>query len=163
MRRVLMILLSLVAAGGVFASGSSGGSTSGSSTSTSASPTTALDWYNTGYTAANAGKYQDGANAFQKAIALKADYAEAYNMLGFCTRKLGNAKQAITYYEKALTLKPAFPEAREYYGEAYLQVGNLAKAVQQYIALVKAGASGAKNASELLDQISDYVNKNANG
>jgi tetratricopeptide (TPR) repeat protein len=161
MRRLTIILFSLVAAGGVFASGSSGGTSTSSSTSVSTAPTTALDWYNTGYAAATAGKYQDGANAFQKAIALKADYAEAYNMLGFCTRKLGNAKQAIAYYEKALSLKPAFPEAREYYGEAYLQIGNLAKAVQQYVALVRTGASGAKNATELLDQISDYVNKNA--
>jgi len=164
MRRFLLILICLVGAAAVFAAGSTGGTTSGSSTSSStsatASPSTALDWYNAGYAAANAGKYQDGANAFQKAIALKSDYAEAYNMLGFCTRKLGNVKGAFSYYEKALSLKPNFPEAREYYGEAFVQVGNLARAVQQYVILARAGS---KNASELLDVISDYVNKNASG
>jgi tetratricopeptide (TPR) repeat protein len=113
-----------------------------------------------GSTSASAGRYQEGANAFQTAIALKSDYAEAYSMLGFCMRKLGNVKAAFGYYEKALLLKPNFPEAREYYGEAFLQAGNLARAVQQYVILYKAGS---KNAVELLDQISDYANKHAGG
>jgi tetratricopeptide (TPR) repeat protein len=159
---VIAVIACLVGTTMAFASGSSGGTSSGSSSSSTSmsGPSTALDWYNVGYAAANAGKYQEGVNDFQKAIALKSDYAEAYNMLGFCTRKLGNVKAAFTYYEKALSLKPNFPEAREYYGEAFLQEGNLARAVQQYVILFKAGS---KNAAELLDQISDYVNKNAAG
>ena len=161
MRRSISLgtVLFLLMAGALFASGSSGGSaSSGSSSGGSGSTTTALDWYNTGYAAANAGKYGDAITDFNNAIALKADYAEAYNMLGYCTRKMGDVAKAFTYYDKALKLKPNFPEAREYYGEAYLQEGNLAKAVQQYIILVK---SNSKNASELLDQIDAYVNKNA--
>jgi tetratricopeptide (TPR) repeat protein len=156
-RRLLVTLICLFSAGLLFASGSSGGSSgdSGSGTSTSASPT-ALDWYNTGYTASQAAKYSEAAAAFTKAIALKSDYAEAYNMLGFCTRKMGNVTKAMTYYDTALKLKPNFPEAREYYGEAWLQQGNLAKAVQQYIILQKAGV---KNAAELLDQIAVFVNQ----
>ncbi len=157
----MIILLGLFSAALVFASGSSGGSTGTSGTSSGASmsagsPKTALDWYNMGYDAAQSQRYQEGVTDFNKAIALKSDYAEAYNMLGFCTRKLGNVPQAMTYYDTALRLKPNFPEAREYYGEAYLQQGNLAKAVQQYIILEKAGT---KNAGELLDQIALFVNK----
>ena len=101
-----------------------------------------------------AAKYNEAAQDFTKAIALKSDYAEAYNMLGFCTRKMGNVTQAMTYYDTALRLKPNFPEAREYYGEAWLQQGNLAKAVQQYVILEK---TGTKNAKELLEKISDFV------
>ncbi len=162
MRRFIFItiLAGLVTAGAAFAAGSSGGDMSGSTSSASAGPSTALDWYNLGYTAANAGRYQEGITDFQKALALKSDYAEAYNMLGFCTRKLGDVKGAFAYYEKALALKPNFPEAREYYGEAYLQEGNLARAVQQYVILVKAGS---RVASELLDQIAVYVNTHASG
>jgi len=115
----------------------------------------AMDLYNQGYAAWNKGKWSDAAQYFQNAIAVKSDYAEAYNMLGFCTRKLGDLTKAIGYYETALKLKPNFPEAREYFGEAYLEQGNLAKAVQQYIWLQKAGS---KNAKELLEKISDYVN-----
>jgi Flp pilus assembly protein TadD len=161
-RRSMIMLFCLFTAGIVFASGSSGGSSgstgssSGSSGTMSAKTPTALDYYNMGYDAAQAQRYQEGAADFNKAIALKSDYAEAYNMLGFCTRKMGNVPQAMTYYDTALRLKPNFPEAREYYGEAYLQQGNLAKAVQQYIILQKASS---KNAAELLDQIALFVNK----
>jgi protein O-GlcNAc transferase len=121
----------------------------------STGPSSALDWYNAGYTASDAGRYQEAVTDFKTALSMKPDYAEAYNMLGFCTRKLGNVNQAFSYYEKALKLKPNFPEAREYYGEAYLEEGNLAKAVQQYIILEKAGN---RNARELLEKIDEFVN-----
>ena len=117
---------------------------------------TALELYNQGYSAWKAEHYREAADSFKAAIAAKADYAEAYNMLGFCTRKLGNVTGAFAYYEKALQLKPNFPEAREYYGEAYLEAGDLSKAVQQYIILEK---GGSKNADELLEKIDAFVNK----
>ncbi len=124
--------------------------------SRASAPNSAQDWYNAGYSASDAGKYQEAVTDFKNAISLKSDYAEAYNMLGFCTRKLGNVNEAFPYYEKALKLKPNFPEAREYYGEAYLQEGDLVKAVQQYIILEK---SGNKNARELLEKIEVFVNQ----
>ncbi len=159
MRRIIVFALSILLAGSLYASGSSGGGgstgSSGGNHSMSQQPT-ALELYNKGYAASDAGRYQEAADSFKAAIALKSDYAEAYNMLGFCTRKMGNVSGAFAYYEKALQLKPNFPEAREYYGEAYLQQGDLAKAVQQYIILQKAGS---KNAGELLEKIDDFVNK----
>ena len=160
MRRSFVVFISLFIAGALFASGSSGSSGGNSSggggaTKVASSTPSAIDWYNRGFAASDAGKYQNAITDFQQAISLKADYAEAYNMLGFSTRKMGKVKDAFAYYEKALTLKPNFPEAREYYGEAYLQEGNLAKAVQQYIILQKAGT---KNAGELLEKIDDFVN-----
>lgn len=160
MRRAVVILLSLFAAGTVFAagSGSSGGggsdSWSAGSTSKDSNPTSALDWYNLGYSESDAGHYQQAISDLNKALSLKPDYAEAYNMLGFCTRKLGDVKQAYDFYDKALTLKPNFPEAREYYGEAYLQDGNLVGAVKQYIILQKAHN---KNADTLLTKIEEFV------
>jgi tetratricopeptide (TPR) repeat protein len=161
MRRIIVFALSILLAGSLYAAGSSGGSAGGASgpgggNNKAVSQPNALELYNKGYAASDAGRYQEAIDAFKAAIAIKSDYAEAYNMLGFATRKLGNVAGAFAYYEKALQLKPNFPEAREYYGEAYLQQGNLAKAVQQYIILEKAGS---KNASELLDKIDDFVNR----
>ena len=120
----------------------------------SSSPT-ATDVYNKGYALWKKADYSGAAPYFQQAISMKSDYAEAYNMLGFCTRKMGDLPKAIGYYETALKLKPNFPEAREYFGEAYLEQGNLAAAVQQYVWLHKTRNS---NADELLEKISDYVN-----
>lgn len=161
MRRIVVFLLSLFLAGTVFAAGSGGGGGGGgtgasSSSSSKPSPSSALDYYNVGYAASQSGNYSEAITDFQKAISLKSDYAEAYNMLGFSTRKMGDVAKAFTYYETALKLKPNFPEAREYYGEAYLQQGNLAKAIQQYIILEKAGS---KNAKELLEKIDEFVSQ----
>ncbi len=158
MKRNILVLLSLCIAAAAFAAGSGGsggGSSSGSSTSKAAQPT-AVDTYNAGYDLWKQEKYQQAAPYFSKAISMNSNYAEAYNMLGFCTRKMGDLPKAIGYYETALKLKPNFPEAREYFGETWLQQGNLARAVQQYIILQKAGS---KNAAELLEKISDYVNQ----
>jgi len=163
MRRAIVIFLSLLVGGTVFAAGSGGGGGGGggggdwsrNSTSKDSNPTSALDWYNVGYSASDAGHYQEAISDFDKALSLKPDYAEAYNMLGFCSRKLGNVDQAYAFYDKALKLKPNFPEAREYYGEAYLQDGNLVGAVKQYIILQKAHN---KNADTLLAKIEEFVN-----
>ncbi len=163
MKRIVGVILCLALAGTAFAVGSAGGSSgnassgSGAAAKQSKAPT-ALDLYNSGYAASKVGKYQDAIADFNSAIALKTDYAEAYNMLGFCSRKTGDVTKAFTYYETALKLKPDFPEAREYYGEAFLQQGNLAKAVQQYVILQKAGS---KFARELLDEIDRFVNQKA--
>ena len=109
-----------------------------------------------GYNASDQGHFDEAIQDFNTAISLKSDYAEAYNMLGYCTRRMGDVSKSFGYYDTALKLKPNFPEAREYLGEAWLQEGNLAKAVQQYIILQKAGN---KNAKVLLDKISDFVNQ----
>jgi len=164
MKRSAIIVLCLCVAAGAFAAGSGGASSGGGSASggggsqgrdTVMKGPSAMDLYNQGYAAWNKSKWSEAARYFQNAIAVKSDYAEAYSMLGYCTRKLGDLTKAVGYYETALKLKPNFPEAREYFGETYLELGNLAKAVQQYIWLEKAGS---RNAKELLEKISDYVN-----
>lgn len=156
--KVFVSILMLVASVSAFAAGSSGGSGGGggSSGGGSSGQPPALMAYNDGYRLSQVGKYDEAIVQFKKAIGLNANYAEAYNMLGFCTRKLGNTADAFTYYDKALQLKPNFPEAREYYGEAYLQSGDLTKAVQQYVILQKAGSKYAK---DLFEDIDAYVNK----
>ena len=162
MSRSVVIIFSLFAAAAAFASGSGGGGMGGGygrnqgTVSAPTQPTTAQDWYNVGYNASGKGLFAEAIQDFKTAISLKSDYAEAYNMLGYCSRRMGDMKQSFDYYDTALKLKPNFPQAREYLGEAWLQDGNLAKAVQQYIILQRAGD---KNAKVLLDSISDFVNR----
>jgi tetratricopeptide (TPR) repeat protein len=154
--KTFVSILMLAATVSAFAAGGGGGGGGGGSSGGSTMQSPAVTAYNDGYRLSQAGKYDDAIVSFKKAIALNANYAEAYNMLGFCTRKLGNTAEAFTYYDKALQLKPNFPEAREYYGEAYLQAGDLTKAVQQYVILQKAGS---KYARDLFEDIDAYVNK----
>lgn len=48
---------------------------------------------------------------------------DAWNYLGFTTRKLGNFEDAQQYYFNALRLDPDHLKAMEYLGELYLQTG----------------------------------------
>lgn len=46
----------------------------------------------------------------------------AYSLLGFAHRKLGDFERSLAFYDKALTLNPHNREALEYLGEAYLDM-----------------------------------------
>ena len=52
----------------------------------------------------------------------------AYNLLGYAYRKLGNYRRAVTYYQQALDLNPHHRGALEYLGEAYVEMGCMAQA-----------------------------------
>lgn len=73
-------------------------------------------------------RLQKAADRFLEATRLSREYHEAWNMLGFCYRKLGDQQKAFQAYWECLRLKPDFAPAHEYLGEAYLSAGNLEKA-----------------------------------
>ncbi len=125
-----------------------------SSSSSGGTPQTAADFYAAGFKAAAVKNYADAITDFNSAIGMKADYPEAYNMLGYCLRMTGNVQDSMKKYQKALELKPDFPEAREYYGEAFLMDNNLNGAVSQYIIILK---TNRKQAGLLLDSIAKYL------
>jgi tetratricopeptide (TPR) repeat protein len=47
---------------------------------------------------------------------------DAYNLMGFAYRKLGDYDKALQAYDRALTLNPHHRGALEYLGEAYLEL-----------------------------------------
>ena len=152
----LVVVISLAVTSAVFLIGS-GSYTQPSDTSSSRSvgtPKTAADFYAVGFKASAAKNYTDAINDFNSAIVIKADYAEAYNMLGYCLRMTGNVQDSMKNYQKALELKPNFPEAREYYGEAFLMDNNLNGAVAQYIVIQK---TNKRQAEILLASIGEYL------
>lgn len=65
------------------------------------------------------------------ATALDASYHEAWNLVGYAARKLGDYDKAFAAYEKCLALKPDYAPAREYLGEAWLDRGDAARAREQ--------------------------------
>jgi tetratricopeptide (TPR) repeat protein len=119
---------------------------------------TADDHYNQGVTLSDAGRYSDALPEFQKAAALRSDFAEAYNMIGFTYRKLGKLKLSLQSYEKALKFRPDFPEAYEYLGETYLAADDLLHAMKNYLYLKN---EGRPQAQELWEKIVDYVTSKA--
>jgi tetratricopeptide (TPR) repeat protein len=53
---------------------------------------------------------------------------DAYNLMGYAFRKLGNYRQALVHYYKALDLNPHHRGVLEYLGEAYVDLGCLSQA-----------------------------------
>ena len=53
---------------------------------------------------------------------------EAWNLLGYATRKGGNPRASLAHYQRALEIDPKHLGAHEYMGEAYLMLDDVANA-----------------------------------
>ena len=58
----------------------------------------------------------------QQVVAKDAKNADAYNLMGFATRKSGNPSGSLQYYQQALAIDAKHLGAHEYVGEAYLML-----------------------------------------
>ncbi len=76
------------------------------------------------------GKFQEAVQAFNKAIGLKPDYAEAYSNRGNALSDLGQLKEAVESYEKAIQLRPDYADAHSNRGNALHKLGRLEDAVE---------------------------------
>ena len=74
-------------------------------------PAAYIVWNILGAAATKIGKLEQAILAFQKAIAIKPDYAEAFNNMGNAIRDQGSLEKAIQAYNKAIKLKPNYTEA----------------------------------------------------
>ena len=60
---------------------------------------------------AGLGQLDTTVKRYEKALAIKPDYAEAHNNLGATLQELGQLDEAVKSYEQALTIKPDYAEA----------------------------------------------------
>lgn len=79
--------------------------------------------------------YSSALAKFQEAVQDDPRMHEAWNYVGYTSRKLGHYDAALAAYEKALTLKPGYPDALEYRGEAFLGLNRVSDAQQAYLDL----------------------------
>ena len=70
--------------------------------------------------------------SFERALALKPDYAEAHTNLGNILRDQGKLSDAAARYQRALALKPDFPDAHNNLGNTLKDQGKLGDAVRHY-------------------------------
>jgi tetratricopeptide (TPR) repeat protein len=80
-------------------------------------------------------QYGKARESFVFAIQRMPKMHEAWNMIGYTSRKLGEYDKALAAYDEALRLKPDYLEAIEYRGEAYLGLGRVDDAKGAYLAL----------------------------
>ena len=79
--------------------------------------------------------YGKALDSFKQAASLDFTMPEAWNYLGYSSRKLGKYDEALAAYEKALSLKPGYADALEYRGEAFLGLNRISDAQQAYLDL----------------------------
>ena len=102
------------------------------------------------------GDYAGAIPLLRKSVAADSGNADAYNLLGFSHRKLGDVEAALVHYGKALTLKPEHRGDNEYLGELYLELGQLDKARERLKVLDKACFFGCDEYRELKAKIKAY-------
>jgi tetratricopeptide (TPR) repeat protein len=85
--------------------------------------------------------------------------ADAFNYMGYASRKMGAFDKAFGYYEKALSINPNHRGANEYIGEAYLMTGNLKKAEEHLSRLDEICTFGCPEYTMLKRAVSDYKEK----
>lgn len=99
-------------------------------------------------------RYAAALEKFQQCVQLDPQRYEAWNYLGYSSRRLGRYDDALSAYDRALALKPGYPDAIEYRGEAYLAVNRLDDAKQAYLDLF---AGNRALADKLLKSMSGWV------
>jgi tetratricopeptide (TPR) repeat protein len=82
-------------------------------------------------------QYDTARGYFGAALQRKPTMHEAWNYVGYTSRKLGEYDKALTAYGEALRLNPSFNEAIEYRGEAYLGLNRIEDAKGAYMTLFR--------------------------
>ncbi len=109
--------------------------------------------YAEGVAAADAGDWALAAMRFSEATILDPESADAFNMLAYSQRHLGDLETAIANYGRALELDPRHEGALEYLGEALLLAGDLDGAKQQLATLEQVCPLGCEALDELREVI----------
>ena len=143
-----------VSAPSSFASGG-GGSSSSSASSSSSKPAATID-FSTGRAAIDRKDWAAAISAFEKVVAQDDRNADAYNWLGYASRKSGKLDAAFKYYDSALAIDPKHRGAHEYLGEAYLMAKNIDKAEEQLATLAKLCNSNCEEYKDLQQALVSY-------
>ncbi len=88
-----------------------------------------------GYTAAR--------ERFRAAAAANPEMKEAWNLIGYTSRRLGDYETSLAAYDRALSLAPDYPEAIEYRAELFLLTGRFDDVKAAYASLLQSSPSYA--------------------
>jgi tetratricopeptide (TPR) repeat protein len=77
-------------------------------------------------------RFDEAVEHYQRAIALRADWAPGYNNAGTARQQQGRVDEAVAYFEKALSLQPGYPRANYNMAIARLAQGRPADAIAHF-------------------------------
>ena len=109
-----------------------------------------------GEKAAMDGNFEAAVGYFSQVVNTDPTSTDAYNLLGFSYRKLGNVDLAFENYNAALEIDANHLGANEYIGELYLEIDDLAKAEKHLEVLDAACFYGCDAYSDLKSAIKKY-------
>lgn len=92
----------------------------------------------------------------QQVVAKDPRNADAYNLMGYATRKSGDANGSLRYYTTALQIDPKHLGAHEYIGEAYLMLDRPQEAEQHLARLDSLCLFGCSEYRMLKTAIANY-------
>ena len=104
--------------------------------------------------------FADALPFLKKEVVSDPDNADAWNLIGFSSRKLGDYVTSESAYDKALAIDPNHKGALEYKGELYLTLGNLAGAEELLARLRKSCSFNCSEVNDLNDAILAYKKTN---
>jgi tetratricopeptide (TPR) repeat protein len=128
--------------------------------STAPAASTASSDFSDGRSAIDRNDWNAAIAAFKKVVAHDSKNADAYNWLGYASRKSGKLDAAFEYYDTALKIDPKHKGAHEYVGEAYLMAKKPDKAEEQLAVLAKLCNSSCEEYKDLKEAIADYKSTN---
>jgi tetratricopeptide (TPR) repeat protein len=100
--------------------------------------------------------YKGALPLLQQVVASNPRNADAYNLLGFATRKSGDPQGSLQYYTQALQIDPKHLGAQEYIGEAYLMLDQPQQAEQHLARLDTLCVFGCAEHRALKAAIANY-------
>jgi tetratricopeptide (TPR) repeat protein len=128
----------------------------GGSTSTTDSAKPADSNYARAKTMIEAKDYKGAIPLLQQVVAKDAKNADAYNLLGYATRKSGDARGSLQFYQQALAVDAKHLGAHEYIGEAYLMLDQPAEAEKHLARLDSLCVFGCTEHRALKTAIANY-------
>jgi Tfp pilus assembly protein PilF len=147
--------LSIAFTGVALAAGGGGGDMGGGGFEASGpSPAEIEQAYNQGVAYIAAGEFKKAATKFAFVTDAAPKSADAWNYLGYSSRKAGNAKRGESAYKRALKLEPNNPRANEYYGELLVELNRVPEA-EERLAVLNACCAGTQPAKDLAAIIAD--------
>lgn len=133
-----------------------GGGGGGSSEPVQSTAKPADPSYAQGKALVEAKRFKEAMTYLQQAAAKDPRNADAYNLMGYATRKSGDANGSLQYYNQALAIDPKHLGAHEYIGEAYLQLDRPQDAQQHLAKLDSLCTFGCTEYRMLKAAIADY-------
>ncbi|MSP77642.1 MAG: hypothetical protein EXR12_16080 [Rhodospirillaceae bacterium] len=100
--------------------------------------------------------YQGALPLLQQVVAKDAKNADAYNLMGYATRKSGDANGSLPFYTQALAIDAKHLGAHEYIGEAYLMLDRPAEAEQHLARLDSLCVFGCSEYRMLKAAVANY-------